>query len=197
VQQLRRVGQTDDPGEAARLTAEALDQLDQLARADTDTIVPDIEPGHRGYRPDDFSAPLREARDLAADLGIPADQLEHTASVEGLPSRSRALAGKGRDLAATATAGRDLARDVDLGPCRRPERVRETAPPVRSRSIARDLGLAEDALVPVERLREADARRSALVDRWRRLERQPVTDATALDFVDSLRELADIARLAA
>jgi hypothetical protein len=139
--------------------------------------------------------PARESRrDIAADLGIPAGELDRTPSVETLRAKSHAVAGRERELADVASARRDLARQVDLEPVTSPGRVREATRP-DARSVARDLGLAEDELVPVERLREASARRSALVDRWRELEHLPATGASALDFADSLRELGELGRL--
>jgi hypothetical protein len=83
-------------------------------------------------------------------------------------------------------ARESLARDFDLRPTNR-VRVREAkAEPVRERSVARDMGLADDELTPVAQLR--------LRDRWDRLDREPATPAGAVDFVGSLGELAELAR---
>jgi hypothetical protein len=69
-------------------------------------------------------------------------------------------------------ARESLARDFDLRPTNR-VRVREAkAEPVRERSVARDMGLADDELTPVAQLR--------LRDRWDRLDREPATPAGAV-----------------
>jgi hypothetical protein len=100
----------------------------------------------------------RPSRDVAADLGL--DELDPTPSVETLRARSHAHTGNERELAAVTSARRDLAHQVDLEPVT-PPRVREAARP-DARSIANDLGLDEDELVPLKQLREAGARRAAM-----------------------------------
>jgi hypothetical protein len=117
--------------------------------------VREAHPAH-GHLPD-----RRPSRDVAADLGL--DELDDTPpSVETLRARSHALARNERELAAVASARRDLARQVDLEPVTSPVREAATRPAARSRSVAKDLGLAEDELVPLEHPREASARRAAL-----------------------------------
>jgi hypothetical protein len=141
-------------------------------------------------------AARESGRDIAADLGIPADELDRTPSVETLRAKSHALAGRERELAHATVARRDLARDFDLEPATSRSRVREASrPEPRERSIEKDLGLRDDELIPVPQLREASARRSAPVDRWRQLEHLPVTEATARELRDSLRELGELGEL--
>jgi hypothetical protein len=199
VQRLHDIGQITDHNKATRAMRETLAELDDLARANTDQLTGDIKARERGHRPEDFPPPVRESRDVVADLGIPADELDRTPTVEDLRARSRCLAGSERDLAAMSIARRNLARHVSLQPSTGPARVREatTQPDPPRRSIAKDLGLAEDELVPVEQLREASGRRAALVDRWRELDLLPPSEATALDLSDSLHELAALGRLVA
>jgi hypothetical protein len=86
---------------------------------------------------------------------------------------------------------RDAARDFDLEPVRA-GRVRETTapPPPGSRSLARDLGISEDELVPVGKLRERDA----IVSRWGALAHAQVTAETTADFIGSLGDLARLGR---
>jgi hypothetical protein len=88
------------------------------------------------------------------------------------------------ELAAMSAARRDLARTLDLEPVATPAPPRQAAP--EPRSIEKDMGLDDDALVPVAKLRERDA----IVLRWKALDRAPVTAQSTAEFIASLHDLA-------
>ncbi len=190
--------------------------------ADLGIPVGDLEPVREAATPaDDGTPPAADSPDAtppAADsfAGQVGELVDKLGAAAGDPQATGALLDQ-LDALVVAAADSGAVNDDDLEEAARPDdaeeertespderkqelgaaappRVREAArPKPGSRPIERDLGLRDDALIPVAQLREADAMRA----KWHDLERRLATEANVLEFAKSLRDLADLGGRAA